>query len=380
MEAGTMNASSRRTSYTVRQGFTLVELLVVIAIIGILVALLLPAIQAAREAARRSQCKSGLRQIATACLNHENAQGIFPYGGWTFGWMGDPDQGVGIQQPGGWIYAVAPYLEEQDIYQVGKGLSWAQKKIELAKQMSHPIPVFNCPTRRSSTPQPAYSSRGVVCDGAHCDQPFNVDAPDMPCNPPASIAKTDYAINGGGTHPPMPGGGAGPSEGCLSEPDYPDCDWHFSGVGFRQMQRDFDGISAFRMAARVDQITDGTSKVVLVAEKFMQPRFYEGACESSSGSNPSKGNGADNNSMYQGYDVDNTRYGQVFQDYDGAPPDGSNLPMDWFGSAHAAGLNVSFCDGSVQTISYSIDEGVWGDLLRRSNGDPELAKKGMPGP
>ena len=85
----------------------------VIAIIGILVALLLPAIQAAREAARRTQCKNNLRQIALACLNHESTHKTFPHGGWGWHWMGDPDKGFGRKQPGGWIYQATPYLEEE---------------------------------------------------------------------------------------------------------------------------------------------------------------------------------------------------------------------------------------------------------------------------
>src|SRR5262245_8130625 len=117
-----MYSYSRTPHSHARRAFTLVELLVVIAIIGILVALLLPAIQAAREAARRSQCKNNLRQIALSCLNHESTHKFFPHGGWSFGWMGDPDQGYGPQQPGGWIYAVAPYLEEQAVFNLGKGL------------------------------------------------------------------------------------------------------------------------------------------------------------------------------------------------------------------------------------------------------------------
>ena len=83
----------------------------------------LPAIQAAREAGRRAQCKNHLRQIAVACLNFESTHKAFPAGGWGFLWMGDPDRGVGRGQPGGWIFQVTSYLGRGASYsQVGKGL------------------------------------------------------------------------------------------------------------------------------------------------------------------------------------------------------------------------------------------------------------------
>jgi prepilin-type N-terminal cleavage/methylation domain-containing protein len=81
-----------RTSHT--RGFTLVELLVVITIIGVLIALLLPAVQAAREA----QCANHLKQLSLGCPSHELANGFFPTGGWMWWWSGDPDRGFNIQR------------------------------------------------------------------------------------------------------------------------------------------------------------------------------------------------------------------------------------------------------------------------------------------
>ena len=295
----------------VRCAFTLVELLVVIAIIGILVALLLPAIQAAREAARRTQCKNNLRQIALACLNHESTHKTFPYGGWSFGWMGDPDQGYGPQQPGGWIYAAAPYLEEQAVFNLGKGLDFEAKKLELSKQMSQVLTVFNCPSRRTGYNQPARSPDGRYCDGGRDDTLKNAAIPD-------TLAKTDYVANGGLNYDDGAGGKNGaPDASCLAPSglgpaSYPNCDWHlggYAGVSDRQAYwSNFDGVIGWRIGARMGQIIDGASKTVLVGEKFVQPRFYDGVCDSPN-ANPADGNGGDNNSMYQGYDPDNVRKG-----------------------------------------------------------------------
>src|SRR5262245_40847933 len=111
-----------------RRAFTLVELLVVIAIIGILVALLLPAIQSAREAARRSQCQNNLKQVSLAFMNFESSQKQLPSGGWGFLWTGDPDMGNGEKQPGGWAYTLLPYLEDSAVFGIGKGLNATQRK------------------------------------------------------------------------------------------------------------------------------------------------------------------------------------------------------------------------------------------------------------
>src|SRR5690606_1014580 len=91
----------------VRRAFTLVELLVVIAIIGILVALLLPAVQAAREAARRSSCQNNEKQIALACLNFESTYGTLPAG--SINADGDQESGMG------WPVSILPFVEESTV-------------------------------------------------------------------------------------------------------------------------------------------------------------------------------------------------------------------------------------------------------------------------
>ena len=362
----------------VRQGFTLVELLVVIAIIGILVALLLPAIQSAREAARRAQCKNNLRQVALACINHESTHKFFPFGGWSFGWMGDPDQGFGPQQPGGWIYAAAPYMEEQAVFNLGKGLKWADKKVALSKQMEQAVPAFICPSRRSANSQPSRSANDQYCDGGKDENLKNAIVPN-------SLAKTDYAINIGGvrkvdpTSSPLnwgPDDGAGglsgaPEAYCLQGEDingnpvpgvYPDCLWHMPANQHAKYWAGFNGVSNWRIGAKARQIVDGASKTILVGEKSMQPRFYGGECNEPN-ANPSNGNRGDNNAMYQGYDPDNGRTGGPAQDEDG------NDRSSSFGSAHPGGANIAFCDGSVQTISYDDDGIVWIELVRRDDRD-----------
>lgn len=122
-----------------RRGFTLVELLVVIAIIGILVSLLLPAVQSAREAARRTQCQNHVKQIALACQNYAGATGRFPETSHRLG--GE------YTTPGTWGYLVhlLPYVELQTIYDsLDPEVDWFNQPTNLLLETS--VPQFQCPS------------------------------------------------------------------------------------------------------------------------------------------------------------------------------------------------------------------------------------------
>ena len=131
-------------------GFTLVELLVVIAIIGVLVALLLPAVQAARESARNTQCLNQLRQINLAFHQHHDTYGVFPSGGQN--WKYPPDfSGPGIplsgkSQRAGWAYQILPFLEATNTWNGGGRTTVVDCQIFV---MGAKTKFYFCPSRRA---------------------------------------------------------------------------------------------------------------------------------------------------------------------------------------------------------------------------------------
>jgi prepilin-type N-terminal cleavage/methylation domain-containing protein/prepilin-type processing-associated H-X9-DG protein len=321
-------------------GFTLVELLVVIAIIGILVSLLLPAVQSAREAGRRMQCQNNLKQIALGCLNHEAAQRTFPSSGWTFSWVGDPDRGFKRRQPGGWIYSILPFIEELAVHDLGKGKpnSAAGKYADAARMIATPIAALNCPTRREAKAYKNYYSE--LCHNA---------------NATSVQARADYAINGGTNI----GWNWDANPATLA-----DGDTNYSWPKASQ----FTGISFQRSEIELAQVRDGTSHTYLAGEKYIMPDYYENGTDL-----------GDNDSMYMGYDVDIVRW--TYNDTSVSVP--GNLPLPpwsdhpgltgagyWtaFGSAHAGAFNMAFCDGSVRSIDYTIDVTVHRWLGHREDG------------
>jgi prepilin-type N-terminal cleavage/methylation domain-containing protein len=326
------------------RGFTLVEVLVVIAIIGVLVALLMPAIQAARESARRSECANHLRQIALACLQHEGAHKFFPSSGWGFVWTGDPDRGYGAGQPGGWIYSVLPFLEEQAVHNIGAGLTGAgpggAKYEALKRQKVAVLEIMHCPSRR-----PAKTYFGA-------DQTLNAGDTQVQ-------AKSDYAANGGSVKDGTDWqdwvlGPGGATIECLDT--YPNCSWDRNIADIRQH---INGITHERSEVTSAQVTDGASKTLLVCEKYINAWSYE--------TTDPDDMQADDGSMYQGNDFDTIRWtGQSLLPLQDTP----GITRDFnFGSAHPSAMNSVFVDGSIHTISYDVDPLVYEAFGSRDGGE-----------
>lgn len=303
--------------------FTLVELLVVIAIMGLLAALLLPAVQAARESSRRAECCNHLKQIGLAALLHHDQFGHFPYGGWGHEWIGVPDRGYEEDQPGGWIYNVLPFLEESNLRELGAGGDVEGYSARVESQLA----AFICPTRRECAP------REISPRYPYMSSPKPYGAPKM-------AGRGDYAINGGAT---LAMGNRGPdSLGSGDSPAYP---WPNIAGHPSIPNSSFSGISHVRTAARLPEIMDGASNTYLIGEKYLDPSHYDNG--------ESLG---DNESLASGFCSDNHRFTKLEfpPASDGSLPRADSQSHYRFGSAHATALNMAYCDGSVRTISYDI--------------------------
>lgn len=332
-----------------RHGFTLVELLVVIAIIGILIALLLPAVQAAREAARRTQCKNNLKQIALAAFNHESARKTFPAGGWTYYWMGEPNQGFGRTQPGSWGYNILPYLEEASLRDLGKGQTGFAKNTAMIRLIQSPVGAYYCPTRRRAAGYPG-------------SYPVNLAG-----NAPLLVAKLDFAANAGSIYdPPCQNSAwapsAGPVETAINDLNTP-------GGSVWPDVTPCDGAVCPAKGVKISEISDGTSHTMFAAEKYLRPERYEDGSDL-----------GDNESAFMGFNGDIARWtswapsGTAYpipNSYFLAPTqDRGGLDYDWraFGSAHPGMMNAAFCDGSVQAISFSVEAQVFIRVGSRRDG------------
>jgi prepilin-type N-terminal cleavage/methylation domain-containing protein/prepilin-type processing-associated H-X9-DG protein len=304
-------------SRSCRRGFTLVELLVVIAIIGVLVALLLPAVQAARESARRIQCSNHLKQIGLAFHNHHDSLGHLPTGGWGWNYVGDPDGGFSENQPGGWTYNILPYIEQQALREIGIGQMGPLKQAELARLVGTPIKFYHCPSRRPARLYPITV------------QPVNA----------ATVtqgAKLDYGANCGDGGNERNGGD--PNQTPSNLDTYP-------------------GILYDKSTVKLKDVTDGLSNTFMVGEKYLSPNNYLNGADA-----------ADNENLYVGFDNDNSR--STNASYFPPRQDTKLLAnIQFFGSAHPAGFNMVMCDGSVRVIQYTIEQNSFRYLGNRMDGE-----------
>jgi prepilin-type N-terminal cleavage/methylation domain-containing protein/prepilin-type processing-associated H-X9-DG protein len=300
---------------TVRRGFTLVELLVVIAIIGILVALLLPAVQSAREAARRMQCTNHLKQLALGMHNHHSAHGYFPSAGgpdWnrhmTFT-SGKPD--IAPKQQGGWGFQILPYIEQEAVWNGGGMTSDLDKSIFA---IGAPINIMFCPTRRKPE---------VVKSNGWYSNPSDAGKS-------VPHAKNDYAACCHDTSSSQPHG-IGP----ITQVDPP---------------------GGYLEVTSVGDVSDGTTNTMLLGEKRLNT-FYLGRLHTH-----------DNEGYTCAWNHDTLRYvsNEMRPDYNA--DDNMNTDGDRFGSSHPGGMNIALCDGSVRFLSYSIPLDMFKRLGNRRDG------------
>jgi prepilin-type processing-associated H-X9-DG protein len=326
----------------------LVELLVVVTIIGILMSLLLPAVNGAREAARRSQCQNNLKQLGLAVHAHLQQQGFFPTGGWGWDWVGDPDRGFHKEQIGGWLYNILPYLDQTAIHQNGAGLGLTSSAVSSKSSLNlamvtTPLLFANCPSRRRAILYPHTS--GLVYGNA-----VNV----------TQEARSDYAICSGDYYDQYCGGTAPGEPPSTTTPEaWPICPLNSASppacaTCWPAVSQN-NGVSFQRSEVKAAQVIDGMNQTILIGEKYLEPdNYYNGS------------DGGDNENMYVGFDNDLYRMG-------------SNPPMqdtpgysdtNRFGGPHFMSCNFVFCDGSVKSISYFVASTVFANLCSRNDQNP----------
>jgi type II secretory pathway pseudopilin PulG len=274
---------------TLTRVFTLVELLVVISIIGALVALLLPAVQASREAARRTQCQNKLKQFGLAFQNHHAAHRVFPSGGRDWNLPPTYENGrpvTGADQNAGWGFQVLPYIEGQSVWNAGP-----------VQAIGTTLSLFFCPSRRP---------------------PQSVELPD----------KYEPALTGGLIRH------------ALSD--------------YAASNREMTGVVRRYEPVPLKQVLDGASQTLLIGEKRLNLAQLGEPQDD------------DNEGYAVGWNEDTIRRTDrpPAPDHSGTG-DGEKL----FGSSHPGTIYAVFVDGSVRTVNYDLDKGVFEKMGNISDGE-----------
>lgn len=328
-----------------RRAFTLVEMLVVIAIIGILVGLTIPAIQYAREQARKTTCKNNLKQVHLATQQFLGQYQKYPSGGWGFGWVGDPERPVGKEQPGGFFYSILPYMERQGLYQTSKiEPDPTMKDAARLEMIQEYIPVYTCPSRRAPAAYAVTAKADWGTDWlANSAEPTNLEE---------AWYRSDYSVNGGTVPVLWTYGPANyaQAQALLRDP-----------AQFRSYMAQYrltNGIAHQYSEITIQDIFDGASNTYLVGEKYLNSAHYESGLDT-----------RDDHPAY-GADVkDLFSFGDRSPLRDEMAPTSTDSPLI-FGSPHDGTFHVVKCDGSVEEVLYDIDLSVHARLSNRRDSRP----------
>jgi prepilin-type N-terminal cleavage/methylation domain-containing protein len=348
-----------------RGGFTLVELLVVIAIIGVLMGLLLPAVNSAREAGRKATCLNNLKNLGLASNLHLSQTKRYPTGGWGPLWVGYADAGSGANQPGGWVYNLLPYLENVALHDATTGSADGPMQQAIGKQVTVVLAIMNCPSRRGTQLYPiGDSTLGSLYD------PIGTGTISIPTTP--GVMKGDYAANAGVRYDTSGEVPNGASIGTTAGTEFPSSYANGkAGTGFNSAHR-WTGVIYQRSTLSDGSVKDGTSHTYLIGEKFVGQRHYEDGVYPGDKGNVYSGMGSDNIRTTYVKPVTAASASNPTADDPLQPADTSTYPAllndgadkgqnpipayeSIFGSAHNGVVNFAFCGGETKSISTNID-------------------------